>query len=146
MLKMLCLDAESLNFTNHLKSHLFPTHLSGCCPSGQVVVLSFSSSPSVDTNTPLSVSGVSVSCCPPLPCSPANKQPEIAPRRAGTINKKQHSMPNFQPPLPPIDAGEVPVFDPPPLSPTGRGLEAGQAGAAVPQTHQPLVQQPAENR
>uniref|UniRef100_A0A8C1VJ86 Rho GTPase activating protein 17b n=1 Tax=Cyprinus carpio TaxID=7962 RepID=A0A8C1VJ86_CYPCA len=61
--------------------------------------------------------------------SPANKQPEIAPRRAGTINKKQHSMPNFQPPLPPIDAGE-----------------AGQAGAAVPQTHQPLVQQPAENR
>uniref|UniRef100_A0A8C1VHD4 Rho GTPase-activating protein 17 n=1 Tax=Cyprinus carpio TaxID=7962 RepID=A0A8C1VHD4_CYPCA len=77
--------------------------------------------------------------------SPANKQPEIAPRRAGTINKKQHSMPNFQPPLPPIDAGEVPVFDPPPLSPTGRGLEAGQAGAAVPQTHQPLVQQPAEN-
>uniref|UniRef100_A0A8C2DJF7 Rho GTPase activating protein 17b n=1 Tax=Cyprinus carpio TaxID=7962 RepID=A0A8C2DJF7_CYPCA len=61
--------------------------------------------------------------------SPANKQPEIAPRRAGTINKKQHSMPNFQPPLPPIDAGE-----------------AGQAGAAVPQTHQPLVQQPVENR
>ncbi|XP_052392359.1 rho GTPase-activating protein 17 isoform X2 [Carassius gibelio] len=69
--------------------------------------------------------------------SPANKQPEIAPRRAGTLTKKQHSLPNFQPSLPPID-----VFEPSPLSPTGGGLEAGQA---LPQTHQPLVQQPAEN-
>ncbi|XP_016318839.1 rho GTPase-activating protein 17-like isoform X2 [Sinocyclocheilus anshuiensis] len=77
--------------------------------------------------------------------SPANKQPEIAPRRAGTINKKQHSMPNFQPPLPPIDAGGLPVFELSPLLPTGGGLEAGQAGAALPQTHQPLVQQTAEN-
>ncbi|XP_067314467.1 rho GTPase-activating protein 17b isoform X2 [Pseudorasbora parva] len=64
--------------------------------------------------------------------SPANKQPEITPRRAGTINKKQHSTPNFQPPLPPIDAGGVPVFEPSPQSPTGGGLEAGQGGAAVP--------------
>ncbi|XP_059413520.1 rho GTPase-activating protein 17-like isoform X1 [Carassius carassius] len=69
--------------------------------------------------------------------SPANKQPEIAPRRPGTLTKKQHSLPNFQPSLPPID-----VFEPFPLSPTGGGLEAGQA---VPQTHQPLDQQPAEN-
>ncbi|XP_067237571.1 rho GTPase-activating protein 17b isoform X1 [Chanodichthys erythropterus] len=73
--------------------------------------------------------------------SPANKQPEIAPRRPGTINKKQHSTPNFQPPLPPIDAGGVPVFEPSLQSPTGGGLEAGQVGAAVPQTQQPLVQQ-----
>uniref|UniRef100_A0A672PDA7 Rho GTPase-activating protein 17-like n=1 Tax=Sinocyclocheilus grahami TaxID=75366 RepID=A0A672PDA7_SINGR len=77
--------------------------------------------------------------------SPANKQPEIAPRRAGTINKKQHSMSNFQPPLPPIDAGGLPVFEPSLLSPTGGGVEAVQAGAALPQTHQPLVQQTAEN-
>ncbi|KAL1277693.1 hypothetical protein QQF64_024366 [Cirrhinus molitorella] len=77
--------------------------------------------------------------------SPANKQPEIAPRRAGTVTKKQHSTPNFQPPLPPIDDEGVPVFDPSPLSTTGGGLEAGQAGAALPQTHQPLVQQTAEN-
>ncbi|KAI2666568.1 Rho GTPase-activating protein 17 [Labeo rohita] len=77
--------------------------------------------------------------------SPANKQPEIAPRRAGTVTKKQHSTPNFQPPLPPIDDGGVPVFEPSPLSPTGGGLEAGQAGAVLPQTHQPLVQQTAEN-
>uniref|UniRef100_A0A673MSQ1 Rho GTPase-activating protein 17-like n=1 Tax=Sinocyclocheilus rhinocerous TaxID=307959 RepID=A0A673MSQ1_9TELE len=77
--------------------------------------------------------------------SPANKQPEIAPRRAGTVNKKQHSTPTFQPPLPPIDDGGVFVFEPSPLSPTGGGLEAGQAGAALPQTLQPLVQQTAEN-
>ncbi|XP_073698891.1 rho GTPase-activating protein 17b isoform X2 [Garra rufa] len=77
--------------------------------------------------------------------SPANKQPEIAPRRAGTVTKKQHSTPNFQPPLPPIDDEGVPVFDPSPLSPTGGGLEAGQAGAVLSQTHQPLVQQTAEN-
>lgn len=82
----------------------------------------------------------------PLPCSTANKQPEIVPRRAGTVNKKQHSTPTFQPPLPPIDDGGVPVFEPSPLSPTGGGLEAGQAGAALPQTLQPLVQQTAENR
>uniref|UniRef100_A0A673MSQ6 Rho GTPase-activating protein 17 n=1 Tax=Sinocyclocheilus rhinocerous TaxID=307959 RepID=A0A673MSQ6_9TELE len=67
--------------------------------------------------------------------------PEIAPRRAGTVNKKQHSTPTFQPPLPPIDDGGVFVFEPSPLSPTGGGLEAGQAGAALPQTLQPLVQQ-----
>ncbi|XP_042576752.1 rho GTPase-activating protein 17-like isoform X1 [Cyprinus carpio] len=77
--------------------------------------------------------------------STANKQPEIVPRRAGTVNKKQHSTPTFQPPLPPIDDGGVPVFEPSPLSPTGGGLEAGQAGAALPQTLQPLVQQTAEN-
>lgn len=55
-------------------------------------------------------------------------------------------MPTFQPPLPPIDDGGVPVFEPSPLSPTARGLEAGQVGAALPQTLQPLVQQTAENR
>ncbi|XP_026063317.1 rho GTPase-activating protein 17-like isoform X2 [Carassius auratus] len=77
--------------------------------------------------------------------SPANKQPEIVPRRAGTVNKKQHSTPTFQPPLPPIDDGGVPVFEPSPRSPTGRGLEAGQAGAVLPQTLQPLVQQTVEN-
>ncbi|XP_051571505.1 rho GTPase-activating protein 17-like isoform X1 [Myxocyprinus asiaticus] len=73
--------------------------------------------------------------------SPANKHPEHASRRAGTINKKQHSMPNFQPPLPPIDAGAAPVFEPSPQSPTGGGLEAGQGGVVVNQTQQPLVQQ-----
>ncbi|XP_056128079.1 rho GTPase-activating protein 17b isoform X3 [Rhinichthys klamathensis goyatoka] len=78
---------------------------------------------------------------PPRKDSPANKQPEITPRRAGTINKKQHSTPNFQPPLPPIDAGGVPVFEPSPQSPGGGGLEAGQAGAVVSQVQQPLVQQ-----
>ncbi|XP_043091665.1 rho GTPase-activating protein 17b isoform X2 [Puntigrus tetrazona] len=78
--------------------------------------------------------------------SPANKQPEIAPRRAGTVTKKQHSVPTFQPPLPPIDDdGGVPVFEPPPLSPTGWGLEAGQAGAVLPQTLQPLVHHTVEN-
>lgn len=77
--------------------------------------------------------------------SPANKQPEIAPRRVGTVNKRQHSVPTFQTPLPPIDDRAVPVFEPSPLSPTGRGLEAGQVGAALPQTIQPLVQQTAEN-
>lgn len=57
--------AALLNSKNNLKSHLFPTYLSGCCPSGQVVVLSFSSFPSVETNTPLSLSCVSVSYCLP---------------------------------------------------------------------------------
>lgn len=69
----------------------------------------------------------------PLPCSPANKQPEIAPRRTGTINKKQHSTPNFQPPLPPIEAGGGSAFEPCPQSPA--------AGLEVLQTQQTLVQQ-----
>uniref|UniRef100_A0A671MNW2 Rho GTPase-activating protein 17-like n=1 Tax=Sinocyclocheilus anshuiensis TaxID=1608454 RepID=A0A671MNW2_9TELE len=55
--------------------------------------------------------------------SPANKQPEIAPRRAGTVNKKQHSTPTFQPPLPPIDDGGVFVFEPSPLRCTACGIK-----------------------
>ncbi|XP_055050701.2 rho GTPase-activating protein 17b isoform X1 [Misgurnus anguillicaudatus] len=58
--------------------------------------------------------------------SPANKQPDHSVRRAGTVNKKQHSVPNFQPPLPPVDPGGAPVFDPAPLSPPSGALEAGQ--------------------
>ncbi|KAI7803877.1 rho GTPase-activating protein 17b isoform X1 [Triplophysa rosa] len=54
--------------------------------------------------------------------SPASKQPEHSIRRTGTLNKKQHFVPNFQPSLPPID----PVFDPAPLSPASVGLESGQ--------------------
>ncbi|KAA0706019.1 Rho GTPase-activating protein 17 [Triplophysa tibetana] len=54
--------------------------------------------------------------------STSNKQPEHSIRRTGTLNKKQHFVPNFQPPLPPID----PVFDPAPLSPASVGLAAGQ--------------------
>ncbi|XP_051987413.1 rho GTPase-activating protein 17b isoform X1 [Xyrauchen texanus] len=72
--------------------------------------------------------------------SSANKHPEHAIRRVGTINKKQHSIPNFQPPLPPIDAGVAPVFEPSPLSPTGGGMEAGQGGIVVNQAQQPLAQ------
>ncbi|XP_056608566.1 rho GTPase-activating protein 17b isoform X1 [Triplophysa dalaica] len=54
--------------------------------------------------------------------STSNKQPELSIRRTGTLNKKQHFVPNFQPPLPPTD----PVFDPAPLSPASVGLAAGQ--------------------
>lgn len=65
--------------------------------------------------------------------SPANKQPEFAPRRTGTITKKQHSTPNFQPPLPPIEAGGGSAFESCPQLPAA-GLEALQ-------TQQTLVQQ-----
>lgn len=43
---------------------------------------------------------------PPLP-STVNKQPEPAPRRANTVNRKQPQLtsPTFQPPLPPLEAG-----------------------------------------
>ncbi|XP_017561374.1 rho GTPase-activating protein 17b isoform X2 [Pygocentrus nattereri] len=67
--------------------------------------------------------------------SPASKQLEHAPRRAITLNRKQHSSPSFQPPLPPVEAGEAP-----PQSPVG-GPEAGLAGAIMAQNQQPLGQQ-----
>ncbi|KAI4896790.1 hypothetical protein NFI96_026704 [Prochilodus magdalenae] len=64
-----------------------------------------------------------------------SKQLEFAPRRAITLNRKQHSSPSFQPPLPPAEAEEAP-----PQSPIG-GPEAALAGAIMAQTQQPLGQQ-----
>ncbi|XP_035380048.1 rho GTPase-activating protein 17b isoform X2 [Electrophorus electricus] len=69
-----------------------------------------------------------------------SKQPEHTPRRAGTLNRKQHSSPAFQPPLPPAEVGVAlaSTVAAPPL-PVG-GSEAGQAGAAAPPTQQHLGQ------
>ena len=90
--------------------------------------------------------------------SPANKMSDHTPRRAGTLNRKQHASPAFQPPLPPVEAGgAAPVqcgteLQPPQQAqPAGLGPEACQlsvAQAAAPATaaQQLLGQHSEENR
>ncbi|KAG8006998.1 Rho GTPase-activating protein 17, partial [Nibea albiflora] len=72
----------------------------------------------------------------PVPYT-VNKQPEPAPRRANTVNRKQPQLtsPTFQPPLPPLEA-LVPVQpDPQPqvpfLAPEQPGLNGGGGGGGV---------------
>ncbi|XP_066497897.1 rho GTPase-activating protein 17b isoform X2 [Hoplias malabaricus] len=89
--------------------------------------------PMIDRRRPGSQSGLEAET--PRKDSPTSKQPEYTPRRTATINRKQHSSPSFQPPLPPVEVGDAP-----PPSPVG-GSEAGLAGAIVAQTQQPLNQQ-----
>lgn len=70
----------------------------------------------------------------PLP-SPVNKQPEPAPRRVNTVNRKQPHLtsPTYQPLLPPLEAW-VPA-QPEPLSPATEaeqpGLSGGGGGVGV---------------
>lgn len=74
----------------------------------------------------------------PLPCSLASKHPEHAPRRTGTLNRKQqHISPAFQPPLPPVEAGGVPASEAPSQSAVG----GSEAGAVMAQNQQPINQQ-----
>lgn len=44
--------------------------------------------------------------------SPANKLSDHTPRRGGTLNRKQHVSPAFQPPLPPVEAGGAALVQP----------------------------------
>lgn len=74
----------------------------------------------------------------PLPCSLTSKHPEHAPRRTGTLNRKQqHISPAFQPPLPPVEAGGVPASEAPSQSAVG----GSEAGAIMAQNQQPINQQ-----
>ncbi|KAK3520472.1 hypothetical protein QTP70_024090 [Hemibagrus guttatus] len=69
-----------------------------------------------------------------------SKHPEHAPRRTGTLNRKQqqqHTSPAFQPPLPPVEAGGVPVSEPSSQSAVG----GSEAGAITAQIQQPINQQ-----
>ncbi len=63
----------------------------------------------------------------PLP-SPVNKQPEPAPRRANTVNRKQPQLtsPTFQPPLPPLEAWVA--AQPEPQSPAAEAEQPGLFG------------------
>ncbi|XP_064178908.1 rho GTPase-activating protein 17a isoform X1 [Anguilla rostrata] len=79
--------------------------------------------------------------------SPANKLSDHTPRRASTLNRKQHTSPAFQPPLPPVEAGgAAPVQCGTELPPaqqaqaTGLGLEAGQSSAGLPAAASPAAQ------
>ncbi|XP_046722173.1 rho GTPase-activating protein 17b isoform X2 [Silurus meridionalis] len=72
-----------------------------------------------------------------------SKHPEHAPRRTGTLNRKQqqqqqqHTSPAFQPPLPPVEAGGVPLSEAPSQSAVG----GSEAGAIVTQNQQSINQQ-----
>nr|XP_023665025.1 rho GTPase-activating protein 17-like isoform X2 [Paramormyrops kingsleyae] len=44
--------------------------------------------------------------------SSANKLSDHTPRRGGTLNRKQHVSPAFQPPLPPVEAGGAALVQP----------------------------------
>ncbi|KAG5854398.1 hypothetical protein ANANG_G00037420 [Anguilla anguilla] len=79
--------------------------------------------------------------------SPANKLSDHTPRRASTLNRKQHTSPAFQPPLPPVEAGgAAPVQCCTELPPaqqaqaTGLGLEVGQSSAGLPAAASPAAQ------
>ncbi|XP_061084598.1 rho GTPase-activating protein 17a isoform X2 [Conger conger] len=70
--------------------------------------------------------------------SPANKLSEHTPRRAGTLNRKQHASPAFQPPLPPVEAGGAVLVQcgtelqpPQQAQPAGFSPEAAQPSAAL---------------
>ncbi|XP_072549783.1 rho GTPase-activating protein 17b isoform X2 [Salminus brasiliensis] len=107
-------------------------------PTASMHQLSYPGTPepepsTIDRRRPGSLGGLEAES--PRKDSPASKPPEHAPRRGATLNRKQHSSPSFQPPLPPVEAGEAP-----PQSPVG-GSEAGLAAAIVAQTQQPLGQQ-----
>ncbi|XP_026772617.2 rho GTPase-activating protein 17b isoform X2 [Pangasianodon hypophthalmus] len=71
--------------------------------------------------------------------SPASKHLEHAPRRTGTLNRKQqqHTSPAFQPPLPPVEAGGVQASEAPSQSAVG----GSEAGAIMAQNHQTISQQ-----
>lgn len=88
-----------------------------------------------------------VSSLSPL-SSPANKLSDHTPRRAGTLNRKQHASPAFQPPLPPVEAGGAALVPPgtelqPPQQapPAGLGPEACQSSAALTAAPAAAVQQ-----
>ncbi|XP_076853376.1 rho GTPase-activating protein 17b isoform X2 [Brachyhypopomus gauderio] len=69
-----------------------------------------------------------------------SRQLEQTPRRTGTLSRKQHSSPAFQPPLPPAEAGAAPASaGPAPPLPVG-GSEVGQTGAVTPPTQPRLGQ------
>lgn len=93
----------------------------------------------------------------PLP-STVNKQPEPAPRRASTVNRKQPQLtsPTFQPPLPPLEAwgpsqsehqpqapSPAPEADQPALSGAGSagGACVGGGGVQVASVHPQVVTQ-----
>ncbi|TSO37040.1 Rho GTPase-activating protein 17 [Bagarius yarrelli] len=68
-----------------------------------------------------------------------SKHPEHAPRRTGTLIRKQqqHISPAFQPPLPPVEAGGVLVSEPSFQSAVG----GSEAGTILAQILQPINQQ-----
>ncbi|KAI5619187.1 rho GTPase-activating protein 17 isoform X2, partial [Silurus asotus] len=84
------------------------------------------------------------SVLPSFPSPLASKHPEHAPRRTGTLNRKQqqqqqqqHTSPAFQPPLPPVEAGGVPLSEAPSQSAVG----GSEAGAIMTQNQQSINQQ-----
>ncbi|XP_056144182.1 rho GTPase-activating protein 17b isoform X2 [Lampris incognitus] len=73
--------------------------------------------PSPDKRRPGSLVGQEGDNPSPRKDSPAYKQPEPAPRRTGTVNRKQPQLtsPIFQPPLPPLEARGPAQPEPQPL-------------------------------
>ncbi|XP_034395878.1 rho GTPase-activating protein 17b isoform X2 [Cyclopterus lumpus] len=65
--------------------------------------------------------------------STVNKQPEPAPRRATTVNRKQPQLTSstFHPPMPPLEAGGPAQPEPQLLSPATQAEQPGLGGASI---------------
>ncbi|XP_068434890.1 rho GTPase-activating protein 17b isoform X2 [Clinocottus analis] len=65
--------------------------------------------------------------------STVNKQPEPAPRRANTVNRKQPQLtsPTFQPPMRPLEAGGPAQPEPQLVSPATEAEQPGMSGASI---------------
>ncbi|XP_051243655.1 rho GTPase-activating protein 17b isoform X2 [Dicentrarchus labrax] len=88
--------------------------------------------PGLERKRPGSLVGQDGDSHTPRKDSTVNKQPEPAPRRASTVNRKQPQLtsPTFQPPLPPLEAGvpAQPELQPQVPSPATEAEQPGLSG------------------
>ncbi|XP_029014915.1 rho GTPase-activating protein 17b isoform X2 [Betta splendens] len=127
--------------------------------SGMFSMPSHPPTPDLDSNLerrrPGSLGGPDGDAHTPRKDSAGNKQPEPAPRRANTLNRKQPQLtsPTFHPPLPPLEAWGPSQPEPPPQAPSpaaeadqpapggAGGACAGGGGAQVAAVHPQVVTQ-----
>ncbi|XP_031727935.1 rho GTPase-activating protein 17b isoform X1 [Anarrhichthys ocellatus] len=89
--------------------------------------------PALDRKRPGSLVGQDGDSHTPRKDSTVNKQPEPAPRRASTVNRKQPQLtsPTFQPPMPLLEAWGPAQPEPQLLSPATEAEQPGLSGAST---------------
>ncbi|XP_068574544.1 rho GTPase-activating protein 17b isoform X2 [Cebidichthys violaceus] len=89
--------------------------------------------PTLDRKRPGSLVGQDGDSHTPRKDSTVNKQPEPAPRRASTVNRKQPQLtsPTFQLPMPPLEAWGPAQPEPQLLSPATEAEQPGLSGAST---------------
>ncbi|CAL1588384.1 unnamed protein product [Knipowitschia caucasica] len=104
--------------------------------------------PNLERRRPGSQGGYEGESHPPRKDSTSNKHPEPAPRRSGTVHKKQPlTSPTFQPPLPPLEGWGAAQSEPQALCPPAEAAlsvaaaNAVSVGGGAPTAEQPLVVQ-----